>query len=125
VIDGDTASFRIHVRHVDVPFGLTVAATLDRRVRLASVRAAEMRGSKGETPEERQAREVLAEAARDMLARLLASGEVEICPLTDRHGRAVESFGRVVADVRVDGASVGDALIAAGVAWPGTAEGHE
>jgi endonuclease YncB( thermonuclease family) len=103
VIDGDTFEARVRVWP-----GLDVTT----KVRLRGIDAAELRAR---CPQER----AQAEAARDALSRMLATGDVHVIGVgRDKYG------GRVVADVATRGEpDVSAALLAAGLARP-YAGGH-
>lgn len=97
VVDGDTFDARIHVRDDRVVTG---------RVRLRGVDAPELHA-------QCEAERIKAEAARDLLRRLLNDGAVAIYDIGE------EKYGRVLADVATRRTpNVSDALIAAGVARP-------
>lgn len=78
------------------------------RVRIAGIDTPELNG--------RCAREIeLAGRARRRLRELLAAGPFEISPAGDRD---VDRFGRRLRDVTRDGRSLGDTLVAEGLARP-------
>ncbi len=83
------------------------------RIRIANIEAPEMPGSpKCERGRNGWCDYRLAAASRDALADLLASGAVEI----DRQG--LDSYGRTLARVRVNGRDAGRYLISQGLARP-------
>ncbi|NVO15991.1 MAG: thermonuclease family protein [Rhodoplanes sp.] len=97
VVDGDTFDARIHVGGERIVTG---------RVRLRGIDAPELHA-------QCEAERVKAEAARDLLRRLLAEGGVAISSPGE------EKYGRVLADVATrKTTNVSAALIAAGVARP-------
>jgi endonuclease YncB( thermonuclease family) len=95
-----------------------------RTIRIADIRAAETRRQQGETPEEALERAARAAAAKEMLMELLEEPGLQVCPRLNRGGRAVESLGRLVADVQTDAGDIGTALLLAGVVSPGREEGE-
>lgn len=74
-------------------------------VRIANIDAAELRS-------ECVAEKAIAEAAREALAALLASGPVEVCPI------GWEKYGRILATVWASQVDVGEELVRRGLARP-------
>lgn len=96
VIDGDT---------IDVTARPWPGVAVSERVRIAAIDAPEIGRAECQRERERALR------AKVRLSALLASGEVTLTAIEGRH-----SFGRILADVRVDGVSVGAVLLSEGLA---------
>lgn len=104
VYDGDTL-------RADIAGWPAIVGT-NMPIRVAGVDTPELR-SGCETDEQRERERTLAREARDYAANLL--GQADIITL---HNVQRGSFFRLLAEVRVDGESLGDALLTEGLAVP-------
>lgn len=104
VYDGDTLT-------IQVPYAPDVFGK-DLSVRIIGIDTPEMR-SGCETKEQRDHEKALAIKARDQVVEMLAIGKRVTLTELDR-----DKYFRLLAVVKIDGVSVGDALIGSGLAVP-------
>lgn len=104
VYDGDT--FRADIA------GWPPIIGLDIPIRVAGIDTPELR-SRCDTEEQRERERAMGRAARAMAERLLTQGG-----MVTLHNVQRGSFFRLVAEVRIDGESLGETLAAAGMAAP-------
>lgn len=111
VYDGDTATVSFRVSHEVPALDLTLEASLTRKIRVNGLRAPELSEPWGKE-------------ARAALAEFLGSGSLEVCPVyTNRSGKVVCSFCRLVAELKVDGMSAVDHMVDIGLGERGKKQG--
>ena len=104
IYDGDTLT--VQIPHIPDVFGK------DLSIRISGIDTPEMK-STCTTKEERERERLLATKARDVVLNMVASGDRVTLKGLDR-----DKYFRLIAEVYIDGRSIGEELISLGLAVP-------
>lgn len=106
IYDGDTLT--VQIPHIPDVFGK------DLSIRISGIDTPEMKSTCA-TKEERERERLLATKARDVVLNMVASGDRVTLKGLDR-----DKYFRLIAEVYIDGRSIGEELISLGLAVPYT-----